>query len=253
MRLALLSDVHGNTVALDAVLDDVAAQGGVDVYWALGDLAAIGPDPLGAVERLRALPDVGFTRGNTDRYITVGDRPGPPASEVAADPDRLARVVEAERAFAWSQGVITGAGLLDWFERLPMEQRLTLPDGTRLLGVHASPGRDDGPGLTAEQSDAEIGASLDGCDAELVVAGHTHRPIDRRVGDVHVVNLGSVSLPPTPDDLRASYVLLDASEDGYRVEHRRVDYDRDAVIEHGRRVRYPGTEFVASILRGGFG
>lgn len=251
MRLALLSDVHGNTFALDAVLADVEAQGGADAFWVLGDLAAIGPDPIGAVERIAALPEARFTRGNTDRYLTNGDRPGPQPHEVADDPERLKQIVEGDRGFAWSQGMITAAGLLGWFEGLPVEERLTLPDSTRLLGVHASPGRDDGPGLTAKQSDDELAAMLDGCEADLVVTGHTHRAIDRRVGDMRAVNLGSVSLPPTADDLRASYVLLDASADGYRLEHRRVDYDREAVIEQAERVRYPGTAFIASFLRGG--
>ena len=47
MRIAILSDIHGNSVALDAVLTDIATQGAVDAYWLLGDLVALGPDPVG--------------------------------------------------------------------------------------------------------------------------------------------------------------------------------------------------------------
>jgi len=75
MRLALLSDVHGNSIALDAVLADVDARGGADEYLVLGDLVALGHDPLGVLRRLRALPNVAFTRGNTDRYVVTGERP----------------------------------------------------------------------------------------------------------------------------------------------------------------------------------
>jgi hypothetical protein len=77
MRIALLSDIHGNPIALDAVLDDVQDQGGVDAHWELGDLAAIGYDPVGVLERLVALPNVQFARGNTDRYLVTGERPPP--------------------------------------------------------------------------------------------------------------------------------------------------------------------------------
>ena len=94
MRLALFSDVHGNSIALDAVLADIAAQGGVDGYWILGDLAAIGYDPVGAIERLVALPNVRFTRGNTDRYVVAGGRSGRDAATVRANPDLLETVIQ---------------------------------------------------------------------------------------------------------------------------------------------------------------
>ena len=58
MRIALLSDVHGNLITLEAVLKDIEANGGVDGYWVLGDLAALGYDPVGTLERLSKLPGV---------------------------------------------------------------------------------------------------------------------------------------------------------------------------------------------------
>ena len=65
MRIALLSDIHGNFVALDAVLRDVSARGEVDGYWVLGDIVALGPDPVRVLERLTALPNATIIRGNT--------------------------------------------------------------------------------------------------------------------------------------------------------------------------------------------
>ncbi len=59
MKIAVLSDIHGNSVALDAVLRDISSQGGVDAYWVLGDLVALGPDPVGVLERLSKLPNGG--------------------------------------------------------------------------------------------------------------------------------------------------------------------------------------------------
>jgi predicted phosphodiesterase len=72
MRLALLSDLHGNPIALEAVLADVERCGGADAYLVLGDIVAIGHDPVAVLERLVALPGVRFIQGNTDRYVVTG-------------------------------------------------------------------------------------------------------------------------------------------------------------------------------------
>lgn len=85
MRIALLSDIHGNFLALDAVLKDIEAQGGVESYWILGDLVAIGPEPVRVLEALLALPNAIFTRGNTDRYVVTGERPSPFDADVKRD------------------------------------------------------------------------------------------------------------------------------------------------------------------------
>jgi putative phosphoesterase len=248
MRLALFSDIHGNSIALDAVLEGVQAQGGVDACWALGDLVALGPDPVGVLERLSRLPNVRYVRGNTDRYVVTGDRPYPAPEDVKADLDLLQRFSGVAQTFAWTQGAVTSAGWFAWLATLPFEQRMVLPDGTRLLGVHASPGCDDRgfhPGL----SEAELNSLLSGCEADLVCAGHTHRPMDVHSDGVHAVNLGCISMP-LPPDLRASYVILDADASGYRIQHRRVDYDREAVIAAVRKVRHPGGDFIIRHLQG---
>jgi predicted phosphodiesterase len=244
MRLALLSDVHGNPIALDAVLADVQDQGGADAYWVLGDLAAIGYDPIGALERLAALPQVRFARGNTDRYVVSGERPKPDLAQSAlGDLDLVRLLVMIAGSFAWTQGAVTATGWFPWLAGLPLEQRMTLPDGTRLLGVHASPGQDDGDGISPATSDDTLRGLLAGCDANLVCVGHTHRALDRTVDGVRVVNLGSVS-NPHGSDLRASYVLLDAGAGGYGLRHRQVSYDVQAVVEAVKRSHHPAADFI---------
>jgi predicted phosphodiesterase len=93
---------------------------------------------------------------------------------------------------------------------LPLEVRLTLPSGTRLLGVHASPGRDDGPGLQPKHSDDQLEQRVASCEADLVIVGHTHVPLDRQVGRILVINLGGISNPVTTC-LQATYALLDVT------------------------------------------
>lgn len=86
MRIALISDIHGNPIALDAVLDDIESIGGADEHWVLGDIVALGHDPAGVLERLTALPNPMFIRGNTDRYVVTGERPPPSHDDATADP-----------------------------------------------------------------------------------------------------------------------------------------------------------------------
>ncbi|MBN1579721.1 MAG: metallophosphoesterase family protein [Anaerolineae bacterium] len=243
MRIALFSDIHGNVLALDAVLDDIAAQGGVDRYWCLGDLVALGPDPIGVLERLDALANAFFCRGNTDRYATT------PSTLTVEDIQRYPRLLHVAQSIAWTKGAVTVTGWRPWLSSLSIEQRLTLPDGTRLLGVHASPGQDDGTGLHPGLSETQISSCISGCDVDLVCVGHTHWPMDLTVDGVRLVNVGSVS-NPLPPDLRAGYVLLEADETGYRLYHRRVPYDREAVVGALQWVGYPGTDYIARFMRG---
>jgi predicted phosphodiesterase len=243
MRIALLSDIHGNGIALSAVLADIASMGHVDAYWVLGDLVALGPQPVRTLEILSALPNARFIRGNTDRYVGSADRPSPSIAEARQNPHLLEALVEVANTFAWTQGMLTASGWMPWVQDLPLEMRGTLPDGTRVLGVHASPGRDDGSGIVPGMDPAEIASLLADCDADLVFVGHTHLPSEQMSNGVHVVNLGAVSLSVTKDKC-ASYVLLEARKDGYSVQGRIVSYDRAAVIEQLKLIRHPGREYL---------
>jgi predicted phosphodiesterase len=249
MRIALLSDVHGNSIALDAVLADIDQCGGVDEYWFLGDLVALGHDPVGVVERISSLPAARVIRGNTDRYVVTGERPPPAVQEAMTDPDLVPIVAEVAASFAWTAGCMTVSGWTAWLADLPTEHRSTLPDGTRVLAVHASPRGDDGAGIDPRLTDEDLARLLLDCDADIVFGGHTHRPTDRRVGSVRAVNLGSVS-NPVPPDLRASYVVVDAGTAGAQVQHRRVGYDRDAVIDALERQNHPGKAWLIAHQRG---
>jgi len=248
MRIALFSDIHGNRFALEAVLEDARSLG-ADAYWALGDLAAIGPEPVAVLERLAGLENATVIRGNTDRYVITGEGPPPTLDDARANPDLIGLFARVSASFAWTRGYVTAAGWFEWLERLPLEARSTLPDGSRLLAVHASPGSDDGEGIHPGRSLAELSDLIAGCEADIVCVGHTHEPLHCRVGNVRVVNLGSVSNSVAPD-LRASYVMLEALATGTTIEHRRVAYDHASFIEAVRRVRHPEAEFILDFQRG---
>jgi len=251
MRVAVFSDVHGNPLALDAVLADIEAAGGVEAHWFVGDAAAMGFDPAGAVERIRTLPELVSVRGNTDRY-TVDDAWG--IDQVMKEAgnssrDEVRDFLGMVRSFAWTRGALQVSDGYDWVAALPTEMRMTLPDGTRVLLVHAAPGTDGGPGFKPGMSEEELRASLAGADADLVFVGHTHQPMDETVDGVRMLNLGSVSNPVTADT-RAMWTLLDADESGYRIERRFAAYDLAEVIAAIEAAHHPSRRFVSAFFDG---
>jgi putative phosphoesterase len=250
VKLAVIADIHGNDVALRAVLDDAAGQH-VDRWWALGDLVLFGPRPAEVLQLLQGLPGISLLRGNTDRYVLTGEQPAPHAT--AADAAGRADLVERYAAMAagigWTRGVLDQAGTLERLAALPAQLRLQFPGGTRVLGVHASPGADDGPGIDRDLRDEQLGRLLAGCGADVVVGGHTHDQADRLVGGIRALNPGSTGMPRPPG--KASWLLL--REDGHgdlTAEHHTVPFDAGAVVRDLRRRRHPNAGFVESILTG---
>jgi putative phosphoesterase len=248
MRIALLSDIHGNLLALEAVLADIERRGGVDATWVLGDMCALGYDPSGVLDRLSQLPNLTVIRGNSEDSLT-GERPRPTIEEARQNPDLIPILAEVAGNFAWVQGHLAASGWFDWIIDLPETQRATLPDGTRALLVHIAPQSNTGDGLHHALTEDEFLRRVGDCQADLVLVGHFHVPLDRTVNGVRVINPGSVGVPFAPD-LRAAYALLTADEHGYQVDFCRVDYDRDAVVHELRRLRHPGADFLIAYLTG---
>lgn len=244
MRAAVFSDVHGNLIALDAVLAH-AADAGVDEFWVVGDLVAHGPHPAATVRRLMELPSARFVRGNTDRYVLTGEVSGMiPAIDTPRSTGDVQVLVSASCSFAWTRGAVTAVGGYEWLASLPVEHRVTLPNGTRVLLVHAAPGRDDGPGVQPAMTDDELlRRGLADAQAQLIFVGHTHVPLDRTVAGVRVVNLGSVSVPATADR-RAMWTLLTAGEDGFTVERRFAEYDVEAVVSALDTEHHPSADWL---------
>ena len=237
-----MSDIHGNAVALRAVLRD-AAEAGIDEWWVLGDIVALGPSPVEVLEILGSLPAVKYIAGNTERYVLTGDRPYPSLADVEADPQLLPRLVEVAVTFAWTRGMITQAGWYPWLAALPSDIGTILPDRTRVLAVHASPRSGDGQGIDTRITDDDLALLVHECGADVVFAGHTHDVTDRLVGGVRAVNLGSVS-NPTRADRATTYVQVDIDQDRHSIEHRVVHYDHGAVVSAINNVAHPAGTYL---------
>jgi predicted phosphodiesterase len=249
VRLGIIADIHGNDVALRAVLKD-ADSFAVERWWALGDLVLFGPRPVEVLEILRSLPRISMLRGNTDRYVLTGEQPEPhpTAAHAAASVDLVERYAAMAAGIGWTRGVLDQAGLLADLISLPMQLRVRLPSGTDVLGVHASPGADDGPGIEPDLDEERLRALLAGCGADVVVGGHTHFVADRLVDGVRALNPGSVGMPRTCGT--AGWLLIEDDGDAPVVTHRCVSFDVDAVVTDLNRRRHPNAEFVGSVLTG---
>lgn len=247
MRAAVFSDVHGNLLALEAVLADAQSEG-VDEYWIVGDLVAHGPHPAQTAIRLMGVANARFVRGNTDRYVLTGDVSGMiPAIDNPATLAESQTLAAAQNSFAWTRGALTAVGAYDWLASLPVEQRFGLPDATRVLLVHAAPGRDDGPGIHDGLSDKAFATTVADADADLIFVGHTHKPLDKSGGGCRVVNLGSVSLPATSDP-RAMWTLVTVKDDILEVQRRFSNYDVGIVLAALDSEHHPSAEWLKAKL-----
>lgn len=222
MRYALLSDVHANLPALEAVLSDVDARG-ADAAFHLGDLVGYAPWPDEVVALLhdRGVPGV---QGNYDSTVALG------AEHCGCRSESPRQEALSHRSFEWTVANTSG-GTKRRLAALPF--RIDL----RPLGGHASGPRvvllHGAPALntlywTADRSDdfcRKMGETCGVRAGDAVCFGHTHVPWTREVDGVRYVNTGSVGRPKDGDP-RAGYVLLDVDGAGEtRVEHVRVPYD----------------------------
>jgi predicted phosphodiesterase len=249
MRMGIIADIHGNDLALRAVLKD-ADRLAVDRWWALGDLVLFGPRPAEVLDLLRGLPGISMLRGNTDRYVLTGEQPAPhaTATDAVGSVDLVQRYGAVAAAIGWTRGVLDQAGSLAVLDHLPTQLRLNLPSGTAVLGVHASPRADDGQGIEPDVLDAQLRPLLVECDADVVVGGHTHVATDRLLDGIRVLNPGSVGIPRTCGT--AGWLLLEDHGESLSVDQRSVPFNVDAVAKDLYQRRHPNADFVSSILTG---
>jgi putative phosphoesterase len=246
-RFAVLADVHGNLPALEAVLSHLEEHGGCDQTLVLGDLAVFGPDPQQTLQRLAALPETCFVQGNTDRYLVTGRRPPQPRVDDEPLWRRMPAFLEEREAnFRWTVGQL-GYRWYCFLKELPFEQRLEVPGYGSILAVHGSPMGDE-VGIWAETTDGELSEMLSPTDCRMLLCGHTHQALDRSLGPVRVINVGSVGLP-LDGDRRAAYAILELDGGRCRVGIHRVEYDVEKVVARLTEVGHPATEWVGGRLR----
>lgn len=236
MRVAFLSDIHGNAVALEAVLRDIKSKN-VDQIAVLGDIAYRGPEPQRSIELVRGL-NAKVIKGNADEWTVRGVKQG----EVPAD-----KLAMMNRERDWIVERLCRAEL-EFLQGLPEQLDLELSDSIKAHAFHATPDSLFEVVLPDAPSQVMTEKLIRTSDAVLYVYAHIHLPYIRYTGGKCIVNTGSVGLPF--DGLtKASYAIVEADEDRFSVTIERVSYDIERVVAQYKDGDYPNWEAMSRVVR----
>ena len=224
MRIAVLSDIHANAQALEAVMGDVVNQGCEHVFC-LGDIALAGPQPKEVIDYVMAQNTWTVIQGNTDKMIAQF---GPEVMELTDD---VTVIDDSHRAF---------------LAELPPVLSLEV-EGCNVLLTHGSPranNEDILPGMPLEAVE-EI---IEGTTEKLILCGHTHVPCGYQTNtNQTVVNVGSVGRPMTPEP-KACYAIIDFSDGSFEVIHRFVTYDNVLAAQIMSQRGFVGADRLADLI-----
>jgi predicted phosphodiesterase len=227
VRVAVLSDIHGNLRGLEACLADLEQQGGADVVAAAGDYCMDGPQPAEVVDRLIALGAL-CVRGNTDRMLAD-------VASTGGDEDEL----------RWFRERL-GETRLAWLRELPFARSFGEgADG--LLVVHAHPKTDD-EHIWPDAPDDFLERITGGVAERTIAFGHLHLPYVRVWRDRVLVDVASAGLPKDGDP-RAGYALFTKRSGGWEVKHRRVAFDVERVARDITKSGMPDAARHVKVLR----
>ena len=236
MRIGLISDIHGNLPALEAVLADVRAAG-ADQVICLGDVAVMGPQPR---ETVAALRDLGcpMVMGNTDAWL-LDPHPHPPR-------DADTPIINAIEW--WCAGQLLPQDLA-FVRSFRPTVALSPGAGTNLLCFHGSP-RSNVDAITATTPGDELDAMLAGAHSTLLAGGHTHTQLLRRHREMLLINPGSTGYPVElgpANDMRnppwAEYALVTLDAQRLSIDLRRVPYDIAPLLRAARHSGMPHAEW----------
>jgi putative phosphoesterase len=227
VRILLIADIHSNWPALRAI------QESFDACLFVGDLVDYGPDPVPCIDWVRQNVETSV-RGNHDHAVAQRILPKGNTG--------FRKLAVATRPLHWN---LIDPARNKFLARLPITARVQI-DGYRFQLLHATP-RDPmdeylGPDISAWE------ARVQGIEADFLCVGHTHVPYEIQVGDLRVVNPGSVG-QPRDGDPRASYVII---EDG-QVQFKKVAYDIDETLQLLKKqdVAPWAVELTAAVLQTG--
>lgn len=253
MRIAILSDVHGNLTALETVLADVKMQSPDSVAFA-GDLCFFGARPAACIERIK--PDVDlFVYGNTDEFIF--DTPETPA-DLEKDRNWQAFMERIE----WYQQQLTPEQK-GWLSRLPFSHRLSPTADAKddLLIVHANPKDVNEPiAPPADEQEAALGevkikrddetmkTLMGDVTADTIAYGHVHFPNVQTDSGITLANISCVSLPMTKDGKTRYAILTWKKGSGWEIERRELSYNYGKEQELLSFIQPPGWEMMSAGL-----
>ena len=235
MKIAIISDIHANFQALQAVLNDIKEQK-CEKILCLGDLAMAGPEPEKVINFVKE-QNWEIIQGNTDKMIAEF------TPELAENVKKIFPVM--------GNALIDDVSVLDetaknYLKNLPEQKELEI-EGVKILLVHGSPRRNN-EDILPDRPIEEIEEIIKGVEADLIFCGHTHVPCGYQTNDKKtVVNVGSVGRPMTKNP-NACYVVADFKNGEFSIEHRFVDYDRKTASDIMKSRGFEGAEKLAEMI-----
>lgn len=235
MKFAVISDIHGNLYALEAVLEDIKEEN-CDNVFCLGDLAMAGPEPNEAIELIKQM-DWEIIQGNTDKMI--------------------AEYTEELGEKVTSTFQIMGNALKDDVKIISDENKeylKNLPENLEfnigrvpVMLVHGSPRRNN-EDILPDMDIELIEEIVSNTDARLILCGHTHLPCGYQTDSGKtIVNVGSVGRPFT-EKPEACYAVITFDEFGFGIEHKFVEYDNVSASNKLKERHFEGADKLAQML-----
>lgn len=239
MKIAIISDIHGNMDALEAVMEDIK-QENCEKVFVLGDYAMGGPEPSLVVDwffKKQFDSNYKMIQGNTDFMIANFD-------------DNLYQALKSKApimAEALKEDVsILNSIQKDFLKTLPIQLEVKC-ENVKILLVHGSP-RKNNEDISPDLSIEEVEKMLEGVDADVILCGHTHLPCGYQTSNKKtVVNVGSVGRPFTPN-AKPCYLKLTIENDKCLFEHKFIDYENQIASEKLRKRSFKGSDKLAEML-----
>ncbi len=236
MKVAIISDIHGNFQALESVLDDMKSNH-VEKVFCLGDLAMAGPQPRLIIELISKKTDWTVIQGNTDKMI----------ADFSPEIMENVKNVFPIMANALADDVyFIEDEMKNYLKNLPPQKELTV-EGVNVLLVHGSPRRNN-EDILPDLPIKKVEEMIESTDADVIFCGHTHIPCGYQTSKKQtVVNVGSVGRPFTQNP-KACYVIAEFQDGGFSIEHRFVDYDKEMAADILRARGFEGADKLAQML-----
>ena len=240
MKIAILSDIHGNMLALNAVLDDISAEK-CDKTFFLGDYVLAGPEPLPTLDycmHLATYNNTEMIQGNTDKMLVECN-------------DELVETLKQNGAPIMANALRDDSSKLnenqkEFLKNLPAQKEIEI-EGVKLLLVHGSPRRNN-EDILPDTDLKLLHEMIDGVSADVILCGHTHIPCGFQTKTKKtVINVGSVGRPFTenPDPC---YLILDINNKKFTIQHKYIKYDNKKASSILAQREFEGADKLAQML-----
>ena len=241
MKVAIISDIHGNIDALESVLKDIKEKNCQKIFC-LGDIAMAGPEPTKTISKIKELmssKDFYIIQGNTDKMLSV-------FSFDTQNKISKTNLVMASAYFSDSQ--LLSKEDKEFLSSLPERQKLEL-FGIKILLVHGSPRKND-ENIYPNMEIDSVEEMIKGESADIIFCGHTHMPCGYQTNtEQTVVNAGSVGRPFSEEPFSCYAILeIDETTNTFKIAHQFVKYDVEKAAEKLKERKFEGSDKLAKML-----